>query len=481
MRMRATKIIGMALAVATAGFLATVPGHANCTMATPVYLAFATVLDECGDNPYIFYWGHRAAKQGVLGHNASTAGLWGNDSGHLSNGVASSVLMSTGTPGQYIMQWDWNNYGSDGCLMLNQESDISCATAVATLPVHDQVLAVSDPATLQAKAIVLSVDGNEPGQYWVLDQAGASTVDGYACGGDQFSYYTAPFIPGSIPVPVITSLAGCDLTGCTLNVTVGPHDVPILTDCAVAASKAINCTGPVGDLRNLYGGRELFVKRAPCDATAPGNIGTFDARTFIFDEVAETVTLGFVPYAPQDLNLNGIKDGVEATHVPVIITGNASTTVPVFIPKISGASDCVYLGVGLLLDNAPLSVCGGACAKVVTPVVSVNQYPLSLDTATPAADRIINLTASKAVGKVNVSWDTTAELSTAGFNLIGVKKSGGQVQINSALIPAQEGTSGAGASYSINLGPRDLKGSTAVYVELVKTSGAKELFGPASF
>jgi len=138
--------------------------------------------------------------------------------------------------------------------------------------------------------------------------------------------------------------------------------------------------------------------------------------------------------------------------------------------------------VGLLLDNAPLATaCGGACAKVVTPVVSVNQYPLSLDTATPAADRIINLTASKAVGKVNVSWDTTAELSTAGFNLIGVKKSGGQVQINSALIPAQEGTSGAGASYSINLGPRDLKGSTAVYVELVKTSGAKELFGPASF
>jgi len=484
MRMRASGIFGLALAVAVAGILATTPGHANCGVPTAIFLAFATYYDQAGDNPYIFFWGHHVAKQGILGHNAYTAGPWGNDSGHISNGVLSRFLApgGAGEPGQYVVFWDWNNYGEDGCILLNQESDISCWTTLPTLPVHDQVLAYNDPATLQGYAHVLSVDGNEPSQFWVLDQAGAPSIDGNACGDDPFSYNYTPFVPGPMPVPAITSLVGCDTTGCTFNVTVGSHGVPILTDCEVAASKAINCTGPVGDPRNLYGGRQLFVKRAPCDATDASNIGTFEARTYIFDEVLETVTLGFVPYAPQDLNLNGIVDGTEVAHVPVVLTGNDAMAVPVFIPRIAGATDCAYLGVGLLLDNAPdAAACGGACAKVVTPVVSVNPAPLVLDSATPVADQVINLAASKTAAEANVSWDTTAELSTAGFNLIGVRKNGGQVQLNSALIPALEGTTGESASYSINLGARDLKGSTAFYVELVKISGDRELFGPAAF
>ena len=124
MRMRATKILGLALVVATAGFLAATPGHANCPNPIAMFLAFSTYLDSCGDTPYVYYWDHGYAKQGVLGHNATTAGLWGNDSGHLSNGVASGVLINTGTPGQYISTWDWNNYGGDGCAMLTQEPDV---------------------------------------------------------------------------------------------------------------------------------------------------------------------------------------------------------------------------------------------------------------------------------------------------------------------------------------------------------------------
>ena len=484
MRMRTKKIVGLALAVAVAGILATAPGHANCTVPTPIFLAFATYYDQAGDNPYIFYWGHRAAKQGVLGHNATTAGLWGNDSGHVSNGVASSFLTpgGVGEPGQYIVLWDWNNYGSDGCLMLNQEADISCATGIATLPVHDQVLAVSDPLTLQARAHVISVDGSEPNQFWVLDQAGAASIDGYACGEDMNAYNYEPFVPGPIPVPQVVSNLGCTEAGCTLNVTVGPHAVPILTDCEVAASKLINCVGPADDPRNMYGGRQLFVKRAACDATSAANIASFDARTFVFDEIAETVALGFVPYAPQDLNLNGLVDAGEAAHVPVILAGNDAVTVPVLIPKIAGATDCAYLGVGLRLDNSPFpDKCGGACQSVLTPVVSVNPIPVALDSATPSADRVVNLTASRTAAEANVAWDTTAELSTAGFNLIGVKKNGDRVAISASMIVALEGTTGLGAQYSIDLSPKDLKGSTAVYVELVKTSGATELFGPVSF
>jgi len=495
MRMRATKIIGMALVVAVAGVFATTPGHANCGASTPfqVGMSGATYLDMTGleaQKAYVFYWAHQSSKQAVLGYNATGAGLWGNDSGATWDPVGSAMLVDLsvyGLPaGAYGFGWDWSQYGSDGCVLLNMEpSLISCQTfdLQPSLPVMDMTLAFTDPATLAAKAIVFSADGNEAFQNWTLDQCGAAFVNGDYCVDDAYAVGGPTYVPGPLPVPAITSVAGCDLTGCTLNVTVGSHEVPIITDCEVAASKLTNCTGPTGDPRNLYIGRQLFVKRAACTATAPGNIGTFDTRTFIFNAsvIPETVTKGFVPYAPQDLNLNGIVDGTEVAHVPVILAGNALTTVPVKIPKIALATDCVYLGVGLRLDSAVKSVCGGACTNVVTPVVSVNPIPLSLDTATAVGDKVINLTAGKVTGKANVSWNTTAELSTAGFNLIGVKKSGGDVQLNSALIPAQKGTTGESASYSINLGPRDLKGSTAVYVELVKISGAKERFGPASF
>jgi hypothetical protein len=80
-----------------------------------------------------------------------------------------------------------------------------------------------------------------------------------------------------------------------------------------------------------------------------------------------------------------------------------------------------------------------------------------------------------------VNWDTGVELTTAGFNLIGTKKGGNDVQLNSSLIAAKEGTTGKGASYSATFDANQMKGSTLVYVEIVKTDGTKQRFGPASF
>lgn len=482
MRMRASRILGLALVISVAGFLATTPGHANCAAPVGVYLGFSGngYVGSCGDVPYFYWWGHQAGVQNVMNPNGTVAGVFGNDSGYMSTLADNWIIPEgSGIPQSYQWYQDFNNYGGDGCPLLKTEADISCANgSTPTPPAVDMVVAGYDLANpLVGKAVVLSVDFSEGNGAYIFDLANAESVVGESC-ADAFNY-TGPYPCGELPVPMVTSTAGCDAAGCTLNVTVGSHSVGFYDDCAVANSAPLNCP------RNLYVGRQLFVKRAACDATSPANVGTFDTRTYImtWDPYAGTgtVTSNFVPYAPQDLNLNGIQDGTELAHVPVILTDNAAQTIPVFIPKIADGG-CAYLGVGLRIDQFPsATACGGVCKQVVTPLVSANGIPISLDSATPAADRVINLAASKATGKAIVSWDTTAELTTAGFNLIGVKKSGGQVQLNSALIPALKGTTGESASYSINLGARDLKGSIAVYVELVKISGAKELFGPASF
>jgi hypothetical protein len=477
----------MALAAASVSLLATSQGLANCANGGALFQGFSATggfFTGCGTgNAYAYFWEHHFGVQRVVfavGQLTTGTSTPGNDSGAVAT-VADGALQPGGNgPGDYTADYDWGNFGPDGCLTNNLEADASCQFpgSVVSLPVNDIVIAGFDTGNpLHAKAAALSVDANETDQFWIYDQAGATSVDGNPCGADASQFDDVPPACGAIPVPAIQSLGSCDSTGCNLNLSVPAHALTIRDDCAVANSKAIDCP------RNMYVGRQIFIKRAPCNATTAANIGTFDTRTYVFDSAAQTVARGFVPYAPQDTNLNGVVDGAEVGPLtPVILAGNSVASTSVHIPKIAGATDCAYLGVAVVLDSAPnTTACGGPCESVVTPLVSVNGTPISLDTATPAADKVLNLSASKANGKANVSWDTSAELSTAGFNLIGTKKNGGSVQLNSSLIQAKQGTTGGSASYSIDLSSGDLKGSTAVYVELVKTNGAKERFGPASF
>lgn len=491
MRTRALKTMGLALLSAAAGLPGSGPARASCPNPVPFFQGYTRngYFAGCGDaQAYFFYWEHHRAVQRVWGDNVETTGPAGNDSGALGS-IKDSVMVPydmTGregkpTPGAYrlnVNQWDWSNVGSDGCIVNRPEADRSCLNGEnLSLPALDFVIAGSDAANrLQAKAAVLSVDGNERNQFWILDQAGAPSVDGKACGADASSYAPAPVTCGPIPAPKIASPAGCDPGGCNVNVRVDSADVPFLDDCAVANSRSINCP------RNLLAGRGVFVKRAPCNATSPEKVGSFDTRSFIMDSTRGSITRNFVPYAPQDANLNGIRDGSEPPHAGLVVRGNTSQTVPVRVPKIAGATDCAYLAVGLVLDPTPdASACGGPCEQVVTPLLSVHPTPFSLSTGLPAADRIVNLAADRSAGKSDVSWDTTAEISVAGFDLFGIRKGGGSVRLNSSPIQAREGTTGEGAHYSVPLGAGSLKGLTAVYVEMVRTGGARERFGPAAF
>jgi hypothetical protein len=488
MRPRIPRMAGLALLFAAAGLAGNIPAPASCPNPVPFFQGYTSngYFSGCGDaRIHFFYWEHHRAVQGVWGNNVSTTGPSGNDSGAL-NTIADSVLVpydrsgrdGAPTPGAYRLvmnSWDWNNVGSDGCIVNKTEPDPSCLHGgTASLPVLDFVVAGSDAGSrLVAKAAVLSVDGNERNQFWILDQAGASSIDGKACGKDAFAFAPAPVTCGLVPVPAVASPPRCDATGCTLDVTVGAASVPLLDDCAVANSRKINCP------RKLLSGRGLFVKRAPCDATSPGKVESFDTRSFIMDSGTGLIARNFVPYASQDGNLNGIRDGGEAPHGRLVIEGNGDRTVPVRIPKIAGAADCAYLGVGLILDPAPdPSSCGGACEQVVTPLLSVNAIPFSLATALPVPDRVVSVLTRRSGGKVEISWDTTAEQELSGFNVLGTGKKGGTIRLNQGIIEARKPAGGGGSHYSIVLDASVLKGITTLHVEVVKKGGAREQFGP---
>jgi hypothetical protein len=55
------------------------------------------------------------------------------------------------------------------------------------------------------------------------------------------------------------------------------------------------------------------------------------------------------------------------------------------------------------------------------------------------------------------------------------------VPLNAALIPAKEGTSGRGVSYTLTVEASQLRGSQAVIVELLRTNGSKQRSNPVPF
>jgi hypothetical protein len=446
---------------------------------------------NCGDNGLGYYWMNhmgiqRTINQLSIANNSDGAG--GIDSGILIGDLA--ILFNAGG-GTYYAFSDWINDGVDGCITNSnvREADVTYCQAGGSPSVGAMNYIVSgqdttDPAL--ALAAVLSVDFNPTTGSFDLGFAGAPSIDGNACGADGTSFNANDVPCGVIPKPQIGVGGGaCDALGCTLQINVpsNPTPPPIIDDCAVAASRTLPSNCP----RNLGGDYLLMFKRGSC-AVKPT-----DTRTFILPAAinpgtgTDPVPRNFFPLSREDRNLNGVldtgedgTDGGQANGVLDHYALAAGSLTPVRIPRDPAGQDCLYLALAFRVDPNPSSQFL-AHEPVISTYVSMNGSPVSSNSATPSADKVSNLVAAKRFGQTEVSWETSAEFSVAGFNLIGTKRGGRDVKLNARLIPAKKGTTGEGASYSMTITARDLRGSTAVYVEVVKTNGTTERFGPVSF
>ncbi len=93
----------------------------------------------------------------------------------------------------------------------------------------------------------------------------------------------------------------------------------------------------------------------------------------------------------------------------------------------------------------------------------------------------MNVTASlsyspRGKGSGVVSWTTDIERDVRGFNVV-VIDSHGRHQINNALIPCEQCTTGLGASYATII-PKHKSGRD-LFIEVVHRSGRIDTFGPA--
>jgi hypothetical protein len=506
MNLMRTKAVLILLAGAV---LFAMPGpsvYASCATGGPLVhnLTGTTYFNNCGPAPIAFAWGHKTAVQRIIAANNTNSGtVAGMDSGNRQTFDEAMFLMTVDTggtpiPGAYQGQTDFGNPNWDGCGQVAAEGGVnSPCTGFPDWGPLNYALAGVDPATPNiAKVALLSVDWNEFFGAWVLDNAGAPAGDGDPCVGDAFQFNPAPVDCQPIPIPAITGTGACSAAGC--NISIGSPDIgsaiasSVLDDCAVAETDALNCP------RNLYQGRILVFKKGACTpSTAAGN-----RRTWVYPAAPATGSLTVAPdftiFSLEDTNLNGVLDANENDGAatppndnangrldPFIIPGTAAANTSIFVPAVPGATDCIFLGMGYQFDQ------GGGCVNpptctifgesVVSPMVSVNTIPIRSGSGTPVTDVVTTIRASKSQGKGTVSWETGIESATSGFNVIGTKKGGGETKLNGSLIAATEGTTGKGASYTVTFDGGQLKGSTSVYVEIVKTDGSKERFGPASF
>ena len=479
-------VLLLALAIPTGS------AKANCNTTSPIIHGLSSSsFEQCGPSAAAFAWFHGRAVQRIIGP-ATTANTGNTASGHDSgpNQTLADSMMTpgpNGTPnGSYVGNSDFGNPGYDGCILNIAENPLSCA-GLPDIGVLDYVIGGVDPSSPNvARIAVLSVDFNEVFLAHILDNAGPPSVDGDPCASDGFSFLTSPVNCTPIPPPVIVATNQIDFG---TDVTVGIGDVsgiPMVDDCSIAETRSTNCP------RNLYAGRALLFKHGAC---TPGTAATFDRRSYIYPAPPPSGTLAvmanWLTFSREDGNLNGVLDAgedgsnggtVNGMLDPWIIPGTEATTTQVFIPSVPGASDCIFLALGILFDgnhfaiNPPTNTIFGE--MVLSPVVSVNPSPLSITAPVPPADLITSLSATRSAGRVTVQWSTTNERMTQGFDVIGSKKSGKEFRLNSSLIPAQEGTTGQGATYSMIFDADLLKGASQVSVEIVLLDGSRKQFGP---
>ena len=443
-----------------------------------------TSFVNCGTAPIAFAWTHKFGVQRVLAAlTVNTSTPAGHDSG--ANQTQQDQMFVPGAaPGQWFGVSDFGNPGWNGCAFVVPDQAASVCTGAVDPPVLDYALAGVDPAAPNiARLAVLSVDFNEFFGSYVLDQAGAAAGDGDPCSGDAFQFRDTDVSCMPIPAPVVAGAVPgtCSVTGCNVNVTI--PDVTSLVanalvdDCNVAEDKATNCP------RNLYQGRALLFRHGACTRSTGQAL---DQKTWVYPAPPASGTLAtngqFFRYAPQDANLNGIQDGAEVTFAPVVFTGTTVQTANIRVPAVAGANDCIFFALGILLDAGGGNLGTSVGESAISPLVSIDVNPVRAGDGTPVTDVVGTINANKSQGKGTVSWSTGIETITSGFNVIGTKKGGGnETKLNASIIPAKEGTTGKGADYTVTFDASQLKGSSSIYIEIVRTDGSKERFGPASF
>jgi len=148
---------------------------------------------------------------------------------------------------------------------------------------------------------------------------------------------------------------------------------------------------------------------------------------------------------------------------PVLTTSDTSAVVTV--PADSAIRLRIVLGVAPATSSWTIASCRtGQCGDMGFEMTG----PLELIPGVLASEEVVDLEVDCARGRCAVTFRTTSELSVAEISLLAVSHRGERLLRS---IQPQQGTTGAGASYAVEIGMSDLKGAKAIAVRLEGIGG----------
>jgi hypothetical protein len=118
----------------------------------------------------------------------------------------------------------------------------------------------------------------------------------------------------------------------------------------------------------------------------------------------------------------------------------------------------------------------GDICDICPTVSNPDQNPAACDFC-ESLQPTLSLTSPLGKGSGTLRWQTCFEGDVIGFNVVNFDNQGNRNQINPAVIPCQECSSGRGATYT-TLIPKHRSGKN-IFIEMLLLNGQVQLFGPA--
>jgi hypothetical protein len=199
-------------------------------------------------------------------------------------------------------------------------------------------------------------------------------------------------------------------------------------------------------------GRLYAVGEYDVYGVGPQELGLLDVYSNLFTPIAPLDLVGY--QVPQGLLFTA--DG--SAYLLVLRSG---TTALVAVDPATGAMHDVWQDPHLPQGFSYGPGCGVPVDACLQRVVDVS----------------LELADSTARGSAIVHWTSVGETDVRGFNLVRIDDRGERATLNVALIPCEECVTGLSHSYS-SFVPRHKNGQN-VYVQVIRTDGREEIYGPA--
>lgn len=288
-----------------------------------------------------------------------------------------------------------------------------------------------------------------------------------------------------VPRPKASCVAGCSGTGTrTINFvwdsvklyndqrTIGTTHPAMGGGACVGAVPPCNITGPDATRAAGVGVKDVMTK-----ANAANNWAGLVRYTL---ESAAVTAVNLDPNGSVLFNTLTFAPVVGQTDIPQpLLDANGDAGGPVSRPGLAVAPDTCFR-VHVFFGKKPETGTGtsgcsttnarvGKCGDKGYDAFSLDPGTITCVGGSLVSEKAIDVTATKKLGGVTLSWKMTSELALSGFNIYTVSSKGVEKQIGT--LPCKACTTGEPESYTFNAPATQVKGAKSMILEVLSGNG----------